>query len=112
MKTLLVSLACLPFAAFAQEFRGTISGTVSDSQVSLIPKVRVVATELATQTESGTLSDSSGKYTIPFLAPGIYEIRAEAPGFNRFKRESFALGASARPVLDIRLEVGDLRQTV
>src|SRR5262249_49112933 len=110
--SLLATFACLPLLLLAQQFRGTISGTVSDAQGSMIPNVRVVATELSTGTESGTVSDSSGKYTIPFLAPGLYQITAEAPGFKRFKRESFTLAASERPVLDIHMEVGELQQTV
>src|SRR5204863_9694806 len=107
---LLVGLACLSFASFAQEFRSTIIGTVSDPQGAMVANVKVVATELATKTESRTVSDTSGKYTIPFLAPGLYQISAEAPGFKRFQREKYVLDAGQRPVLDIHLQVGDLQQ--
>jgi Carboxypeptidase regulatory-like domain len=79
--------------------------------MSPLSKVEM-ATELGTKTESRTLSDASGKYTIPFLAPGLYQIDAEAPGFEGFQRQKFALNASERPVLDIHLEVGELQQTV
>src|SRR5581483_530221 len=111
-KLFLTTLACLALPAFGQQFRATISGTVSDPQGSLVPNVRIVAKELATGTESQTVSDNSGKYTIPFLAPGTYQITAEAAGFKRFKRDSFALEASEHPVIDIHLEVGELQQTV
>jgi hypothetical protein len=72
----------------------------------------VVAIELSTRTESQTISDTSGKYVIPFLAPGTYQITAEARGFKRYQRDRFALEAGDRPVLDIRLEVGEIQQTV
>jgi hypothetical protein len=108
----LAVLCLLLSIAPAQEFRGTISGTISDAQDSLIPNVRVVAIELSTRTESQTISDTSGKYVIPFLAPGTYQITAEARGFKRYQRDRFALEAGDRPVLDIRLEVGEIQQTV
>ncbi len=108
----LAVLCLLLSIAPAQEFRGTISGTISDAQDSLIPNVRVVAIELSTRTESQTISDTSGKYVIPFLAPGTYQMTAEARGFKRYQRDRFALEAGDRPVLDIRLEVGEIQQTV
>src|SRR5690348_13780585 len=67
-----------------QEFRGTFSGTVTDSQGGAIVKAKVVATETRTGAKSETTSETSGAYTIPFLAPGDYELSAEAPGFKKF----------------------------
>jgi hypothetical protein len=102
----------IPAALLAQEFRGTITGSVTDPQEAMIPNVKIVATHTETGARSGTVSDSSGTYTIPFLAPGIYQITADAPGFKRFVREKFALAVGERPVLDIRMQVGDSSQTV
>jgi hypothetical protein len=63
---------CLAFSAglSAQEFRGTISGVLSDASGSPIPAARVVVTETRTNTKSETTTDSGGQYTVPFLAPG------------------------------------------
>jgi hypothetical protein len=95
-----------------QEFRGSITGSVTDAQGAAVPNVRISATESATGTESKTVADASGHYAIPFLAPGTYRVRAEAAGFQGFTRENVRLDVGERPVLDIRLEVGDLQQTV
>lgn len=102
----------VPAVLCAQEFRGTITGSVTDPQGAMIPNARIVATHTETGVKSGTVSDSSGTYTIPFLAPGVYQITAEAPGFKRFVRERFPLVIGERPVLDTRMEVGDSSQTV
>ena len=99
-------------ALLAQEFRGSISGAVSDPQGAAIPNVRIAATEASTGAESRTVADASGHYAIPFLAPGTYRVRAEAAGFKRFDKENVRLDVGERPVLDIRMEVGDLQQTV
>jgi hypothetical protein len=114
MKTRVFAAVALliPAALLAQEFRGTITGSVSDPQEAMIPNVKIVATHTETGARSATVSDSSGTYTIPFLAPGIYQITADAPGFKRFVREKFALAVGERPVLDIRMQVGDSSQTV
>ena len=58
---------CLPAALFAQEFRGSISGAVSDPQGAIVVNVKIVARELATGTESTTQSDASGKFIYSFL---------------------------------------------
>src|SRR6266567_7262886 len=62
--------------------------------------------------EIGTVSEASGAYTIPFLAPGEYEIAAEAPGFKRSVRQGLKLGMGEHPVIEIRLEVGAVSEVV
>jgi len=80
----LVGLAAA--SCWAQEYRGTFSGSVTDPQGSAIPKVTIIATEIRTGTKSTATSQPTGEYTLPFLAPGEYDISAEAPGFKRTVR--------------------------
>src|SRR6266481_3198039 len=63
-------------ALFGQEFRGAFSGAVTDAQGAAIAKAKIVATEIHTGAKAGAVSADSGSYTIPFLAPGEYEIAA------------------------------------
>ena len=102
----------LSAALVAQEFRGTISGAVIDPQNSLIPHAKIQVTEARTGARSTAVSDRSGKYVIPFLAPGTYSITTTAPGFKRSVQDNFVLEAAAHPVLDIHLEIGDVSQSV
>ena len=62
---------------FAQEFRGTISGVVTDPSGAAIPAAKVTVTETHTGTRIPTVSDSAGKYVVPFLLPGDYDIAAQ-----------------------------------
>jgi hypothetical protein len=112
VRNLLLLAVLLHTALFAQEFRGTISGAVLDAQSSRIPKARIEAMEMRTGVRSVVVSDNAGKYVIPFLAPGTYQITAIAAGFKRFIQDNFILETSAHPVLDIHLEVGDVSQSV
>jgi hypothetical protein len=86
MKRGLWSVALLaPLALLAQEFRGTISGSVTDEQGAAIASVKILATEVRTGTKTETVSDSTGQYTLPFLAPGDYAITAEVSGFKGYE---------------------------
>jgi hypothetical protein len=102
----------LPLASFGQEFRGTISGSVTDPTGGFVTGTKIVATEVRTGVKSQTVSDSAGQYTIPFLAPGRYEVSAESQGFKEFIRKDLNVGAGDHPVIDIRLEVGSASQSV
>jgi hypothetical protein len=107
-----VALLLLPVATFGQEFRGSISGIVSDPTGAVIPNVKIIATETRTGTKTPTVSDSAGQYTIPFLAPGDYQIEAQVPGFKIFLRKGIQLGSSDRLVVDLPLEVGGNSESV
>lgn len=96
----------------AQEYRGTFSGSVLDQQGSAIPRAKITATETRTGVKASVVCDTSGAYTIPFLAPGQYEITAEAPGFKRFVRQGITLSGGEHPVIDIRMDVGAVTESV
>ncbi|HWB82591.1 MAG TPA: TonB-dependent receptor [Bryobacteraceae bacterium] len=99
-------------ALFAQEYRATISGSVLDPQGAAIPKAAVVATETRTGTRTTATTESTGEYTIPFLAPGEYELTVEAAGFKRVVRRGLKLSAGEHPVLDIHMELGGVNESV
>jgi hypothetical protein len=96
----------------AQEFRGTFSGVVTDAHGAAIPGVKVTAKATETGNKSETSTSSTGEYTIPFLAPGGYEITAEVSGFKVYKREGLTLSIGEHPVIDIKMEVGQTNQSV
>src|ERR1700722_18730726 len=60
--------------ASAQEFRGTISGTVTDPSGAVVKGARVTITEVSTGSVNTTQSDNAGQYVVPFLQPGDYQI--------------------------------------
>ncbi|MCU1235924.1 MAG: hypothetical protein JWP63_3891 [Candidatus Solibacter sp.] len=104
-----------PFIAaslFAQEFRGTFSGMVTDPQGAAVPKAKILALETRTGVKTTAVSEDTGAYTLPFLPPGQYEISAEAPGFKRSVRQGLTLSAGEHPVIDFRLEVGAASDSV
>ena len=102
----------LPLALAAQEFRGTITGTVTDTTGAQIAAAKVTVTEINTNTKTQTVSDASGHYTAPFLLPGDYDIAVTAPGFKEAVRKGIHVGAGDHTVIDASLNVGDSAQTI
>ena len=99
MKRLLVAFAlAVPLALFAQEYRGTISGAVTDPTGALVAGAKVTVTETQTGTKVAAVSDTGGQYTAPFLLPGDYDISVKMDGFKEAVRKAVHLGAGEHPV--------------
>ena len=74
MARAMVLLSLLAGAVFAQQFRGTVSGLVLDPLGAIIAGAKVAATQLETGAKSHTLTGPTGRFNLPFLAPGTYTI--------------------------------------
>ncbi|HXS95154.1 MAG TPA: TonB-dependent receptor [Candidatus Limnocylindrales bacterium] len=99
-------------AAFSQEFRGTISGAVIDASGAGIAGAKVVATETHTGSKVQTVSEATGQYTLPFLAPGDYDLTASFQGFKEFVQKNIHVGSGDHPQIDIKMTVGEATQSV
>jgi hypothetical protein len=99
-------------AAWAQEFRGTISGTLTDPSGAIVPGATVVVRETHTGTTNRTTSDSAGEYVVPFLLPGDYTVTATASGFETVTRSGITLQSQEHPIVDFKLPLGRADQTV
>ena len=54
----------------AQEFRGSITGTVTDKSAAVLPGVTVTATNVDTGVGTTAVTNADGIYLLPFLTPG------------------------------------------
>jgi len=75
----------------------TIRGIVLDPQLAAVPNATVAARNVDTGIERSTVTTAEGYYTIPNLAPGTYDVRAEAAGFAKAEAKG------------VKLQVGDLK---
>ena len=60
----------LSTGAFAQEFRGTISGTVTDPSGAVVPGASIEIVETQTGTINRTTSDAAGQYVAAVPSTG------------------------------------------
>src|SRR4051794_11195673 len=83
----LLGVAALSAGALsAQESRGSITGRATDSTGALVTGVKVTATNTETKVATSASTNSTGNYTIFYLIPGMYDLRAEAAGFDAVDR--------------------------
>jgi hypothetical protein len=73
-------------AAFAQNNRGAITGTITDTAGALMPGVRIEARNIETEAVYQVASNSTGSYTINQLPAGAYQVSVSLPGFKRYTR--------------------------
>ena len=75
-----------PFAAFAQFNTGEIGGLVRDSSGAVLPGAVVTATHPDSGTVVERVADSEGRYFLPALRIGRWEITAGLSGFATQKQ--------------------------
>jgi len=110
--SLVVAILFFAGVARAQEFRGTISGAVTDPTGAVVPGASVVVKEVHTGTTAQTKSDADGQYVVPFLLPGDYTITVTMPGFQTTTHSAVTLESQAHPIVDLKMQVGDTTQSI
>jgi hypothetical protein len=109
---LLVLLVGAPLMMMAQVNTADILGTATDSSGAVVPGVKITAKNAGTAAEYTAVTDSGGNYMIRLLPSGRYSMRAEASGFKAWTTAEVALAVGDRLRQEIRLEVGQVTQTV
>src|SRR5216110_1786369 len=87
-------LGLLPIAAFAQDFRASISGRVTDPTGAVVPAAKVTITNTNTGVALPAATNTEGVYLASYLIPGPYEVRVEASGFKTALRDRITLQVS------------------
>ncbi len=112
-QTSLLCLALLGAAmASAQTSTGSLAGLISDQNGAAVPGASVIAKNEATGVEIKLTTSDSGIYVFPALNTGKYVVMVEKTGFKKVNRGNIEIRIAARVDLDIRLEVGDVQQTI
>jgi hypothetical protein len=102
----LVVALLITLPGFAQTFRGTLSGTVTDSQGAVIANVAVQLTNPATGAIQNFTTNGTGDFSFPELSVGKYKLSVSSPGFQTKKIDSIDVAVSKVTNLRIQLEVG------
>lgn len=110
--TLLLAFPLTASAAGAQVTTSTLAGRVLDSSGAALPGVTLAARQTETGLQRNTNSDSQGRYVIPALPPGTYEIRAELEGFRPLLRSGVTLTIAQTAVVDLTMTVGGIAEAV
>ncbi len=106
-----LSLLGLVPLAYPQAF-SQLTGTVTDSTGAAVPAAEVTASNLETGAERTAETNTTGTFTITFLAPGPYTVAVNKDGFRSVLRENVRLEVNQVARLDFSLEVGSVSETV
>jgi len=96
----------------AQDNRATLLGTVTDPTGAVVPRGKVTATNRDTGVANATEANGEGNWMIPYLPPGVYDLRVEQSGFKTFQRGPIELRVNDRTRLDVVMDVGQLSDNV
>src|SRR5713226_299508 len=96
----------------AQVTTATVSGTVSDSTGAVLPGAKVVIENEGTGVSRTVQTDAGGRYSAPSLGLGRYRVTAGAGGFQTEIRTGIELTIGREAVVNLRLSVGAVAQTV
>jgi hypothetical protein len=85
---------------------GTIAGAVTDASDAAVPGVTVTARNSDTGLTRTVVTGAQGRYAIPALPPGTYEIRLELTGFTPQLRRNVQLAVAETLALNVTMQVG------
>ena len=94
------------------QYRAAVQGTVTDASGAAVPGVAIVATNQATGVATEALSGDAGFFRISGLPPGTYKVVATLSGFKEAVATDVIVGAEETRGLDLRLEAGDLKESI
>ena len=83
-----------------------------DPSGSVIPAVRVQATNLDTHVVRESVTNEAGKYLVTALLPGNYEVIAEKTGFKQIRRGPVILAVDKIGGIDFTKEAGAIQESV
>jgi len=92
--------------SFGQIKSGTITGRVTDISGAVVPAADVTVTNEGTKVPAATQTNGTGDYTVPFLQPGVYDVRVSKEGFTTFEKTGINLGVDITARVDAELTVG------
>jgi hypothetical protein len=90
----------------------SLSGVVADSSGGAVSAAAITVTNLETSAVRTTTTDNSGRYQVPSLPIGQYEVRVAKQGFAEQIRTGIRLVVGEDASVDFTLRVGDLSQQI
>lgn len=106
-----VALLFLSLPLLAQDPRGFLSGTVSDSSGAIIPNAAITLKHTRTGVTTRLITNPDGIYEANYLPTGEYTVNVEFAGFKGFTR-TIDLRIGDRLRVDVTLEPGNASEKI
>jgi len=96
----------------AQVITGTIQGRITDPSGALVPGAAVTVTNQETNIKLSYVTDENGLYVASLLPIATYTVTASKTGFRTSSSRDIRISAGSGIRLDLRLELGEVSDTV
>src|SRR6202795_2613198 len=107
----LVLILAIPHSASAQA-TATLNGVVRDPSGAVIPQATVTLHNIDTSTERESLTNDSGFFVFPSVAPGVYSLSVNKTGFALATQQNLTLLVNQDITQDFILRIGSNEQSV
>lgn len=107
-----VVFLCTPLVLAQSSPSGSLSGVVQDPNGAHLPGVVVTVKNLATGATRTMNTNEEGRWTMPALPVGTYEVSYELSGFKKLVRDRVDVEASVPRTLEDKMEVGEVGATI
>jgi len=97
---------------WAQGYRATLNGQVTDPSGASVPGAAVTAKNVANGTVLRGTSQADGRFVITHVSPGTYDVTTEAKGFKQSLLAGIVVHVNDVLTINIPLEVGEVQATV
>ena len=109
----IMMLTAMALPVFAQDAGfGTISGTVTDPNHSVLSGAAVTVIQTDTGIKRELQTTSTGGYSAAFLKPGRYEVNVASSGFAKVVRKDIIVPVGQIVTIDIEMPVAGAESTV
>lgn len=109
---LLLTLLCVPGAAWGQGLTGSLVGTVTDNSGAVIPGVSINLLNENTGASATAQTSATGTYEFPLLRPAPYKLTATAEGFRTLERTGLEVRSTETLRADLSMELGVVSEVV
>ncbi len=111
IKALLLTLG-VTAVMMAQMTTSSILGTVRDSSGAAVASAGVKIRNLGTNDAREVITMSDGRFRVPLLPPGSYEVTVTATGFGKYVQGPIVLRLGQDAEVDLKLEVASINETI
>ena len=105
-------ILCAAVAVAQSITTGSVTGIVTDPSGAAVPDAAMTLTNTDTNVARKAVTNGDGRYQIGFTAPGTYQLKVEAKGFQTAERRGVVVTAGQPSGSDFQLEIAGARQEV
>jgi hypothetical protein len=91
---------------------GAINGTLTDATKAVLPGVTVTLSGPAVMGTPTVVTDQSGFFRLPSLAPGDYKLTFELAGFGAVTRENVHISLGFTATVNVEMSPGSVAETI